>query len=89
MNLDDQTLPTCVIRMTPPDQQFITGNRAHSGHSFTPVTSIQAIITLGAGPGQGPKAQGKDPAVRSRVGTTSGPAHHAVPICPEERDVRP
>lgn len=89
MNPDDQSLRTSVIRMTPPDQQFITGNRAHSGHSFTPVTSIQAIIMPGASPGQGPKARIRRPGRPGSAHHDLRSANHAVPIYPEKRDVRP
>ena len=63
MNLNDHARPIPVIRMMPPDQHVITGNRAHAGHSFTPVMSMEAMIMPGAGPGQGPKAQIRGPAV--------------------------
>ena len=47
MNLTDYALLMPVIRMT---RQLMTGDRAHAGHPFTPITSMQPMIMPGAGP---------------------------------------
>jgi len=62
VNLTDHVLPIAVIRMT---RQLMTWDRAHAGHPFTPITSMQPMIMPGTDPSQCPRARRRRPGSRA------------------------